>query len=181
MINHSHRKSAEKVTWQITQIGNSAGCLSWQWLIRKIKDDWKVILTFSLFAFSVASMFYLELQGLAEGETGIRRREVRTGGMKCKKNVSQCLSFFQIYSFYCPNRQFPSTLSLEWCWLDGHFLFFHSLSACNQTHRHHLHGSLHSAKYWADGKTETYFIIQVDHYLEECEIQRGQDSAAVAA
>ncbi len=25
---HSHRKSAEKVTWQITQIGNSAGCLT---------------------------------------------------------------------------------------------------------------------------------------------------------
>lgn len=93
IINHSHRKSAEKVTWQITQIGNSAGCLSWQWLIRKIKDDWKVILTFSLFAFSNASMFYLELQGLAGGEKGIRSREVRTGGMKCQKNVSQCLSF----------------------------------------------------------------------------------------
>lgn len=31
---HSHSKSAEKVTWQITQIGNSAGCLSWQWAIR---------------------------------------------------------------------------------------------------------------------------------------------------
>lgn len=41
---HSHRKSAEKVTWQITQIGNSAGCSSWQWPIRKIKDEWRLIL-----------------------------------------------------------------------------------------------------------------------------------------
>lgn len=41
---HSHRKSAEKVTWQITQIGNSAGCLSWQWPVREKKDEGKVIL-----------------------------------------------------------------------------------------------------------------------------------------
>lgn len=79
IINHSHRKSAEKVTWQITQIGNSAGCLSWQWLI-KIKDDWKVILTFSLFAFSVASMLYLELQGLAGGERVLQEEKSELEG-----------------------------------------------------------------------------------------------------
>lgn len=82
--NHSHRKSAEKVTWQITQIGNSAGCLSWQWPVRRIKDEWKSDSRMIIFSFSVASMLYLELQGLAGGKkTGMSRREVRTRRMKC--------------------------------------------------------------------------------------------------
>lgn len=39
------------------------------------------------------------------------------------------------------------------------FLFFFPFfNACNQTHRHRPHGSLRSAKCWADGKTETNFI-----------------------
>lgn len=72
---HSHRKSAEKVTWQITQIGNSADCLSWQWPIRKIKDEWRLILEwFFSFYSSIASMLYLELQELAGEKKGYEQK-----------------------------------------------------------------------------------------------------------
>lgn len=97
---HSH-KSAEKVTWQITQIGNRAGCLSWQWPIRKIKDEWKIILIWFFFYFS---MLYLELQGLA-GEKRYKHKRSQDWRDEMSKRVSQCLSFnflSFIYFVFCP-------------------------------------------------------------------------------
>lgn len=85
---HSHRKSAEKVTWHITQIGNSAGCLSWQWTVRGTKDDWKVISCMILFYFnfSIARMLYLELWGLVGEKKWMSSQDCRDEMLNIKED-----------------------------------------------------------------------------------------------